>query len=121
MKKIKIKTDNIEFEAFYFKNIFELSKGLMFYRNGNALFEFKKEGNYKIWTLFMRFPIDLIFLKNMKIINIIKNVKPISLNPCTWKIYSNKEKYNYLLELDSRKKISEKLEIAQILKIKNYE
>ena len=38
----------------------------MFRRKGNAFLEFPKEGNYKIWMLFVFYPLDLIFIDNIK-------------------------------------------------------
>ena len=75
----------------------------MFRRKGNAFLEFPKEGNYKIWMLFVFYPLDLIFInKNKTVVNIIKNTRPITLNPKTWKLYNSRNKFKYLLELDCR-------------------
>jgi hypothetical protein len=104
MGKIKIGNSNIE--VLHLKTYFELAFGLMFRKGENALLEFRKEGKYGIWMLFMRYPLDLIFLdKNKKVIEIIKNVPPISFNPKTWKTYYPKKKCKYVLELDARKRI----------------
>lgn len=109
MKKIKIKINSTEIKALHLKNFCELMTGLMFRKEGDALLEFKKEGKYGIWMVFMRFPVDLVFLdKNKKIVDLIKNVPPLSFNPKTWKIYYPEKKCKYVLELDARKRIRAK-------------
>ncbi len=115
MKKIKIKINSTKIKAFHMKSFFELMVGLMFRKEGNALLEFKKEGKYGIWMLFMRYPLNLIFLdKNKKIVDLIKNVPPLSFNPKTWKSYYPKKKCKYVLELDARKRIKNNSKISII-------
>lgn len=39
-----------------------------------------------IHTFFVRFPLDLVFLdKNMKVIKLVKNLKPFRISPIVWK------------------------------------
>ncbi|MCK4730029.1 MAG: DUF192 domain-containing protein [Candidatus Aenigmarchaeota archaeon] len=107
MKKIRF--GNSEFEIMSLKNPFGLMLGLMFRKRGNALMEFPWDGKPGIWMLFMRYPLNLIFLdKNLKVIDILKNIPPLSFNPKTWKTYYPKKKCKYVLELDAREKIEVK-------------
>jgi len=115
MKIIKIKLKNLEIEAIYMRN-FSIYQGLMFKKEGNALLEFPEEKKYKIWTLFMRYPLDLIFLnKNKRVVETIKGAVPITLNPKTWKVYKPANDFKYLLELDARKKLSVFFKIGDVL------
>lgn len=114
IKNINFRAGNCKFKALHLKNPFELMLGLMFRKRGNALMEFPWEGKPGIWMLFMRYPLDLIFLdKNMKVIAILKNIPSLFFNPKTWKTYYPEEKCKYVLELDAR----EKIEIKQNSKL----
>lgn len=42
-----------------------------------------------IWMPFVRYELDLLFLKKNKIVDV-KRAKPMILNPKTWKIFANK-------------------------------
>ena len=67
--------------------------GLMFSRQKNLIFNFKKEKKDIIHMFFVFYPIDLIFLdKKKQIIELKQNLKP-------FKIYKQKNKAKYLLEL----------------------
>ncbi len=106
VKNIKLRAGNCKFNVLYLKNPFELMFGLMFRRKGNALMEFPWEGKPGIWMMFMRYSLNLVFLdKNLKVIDILKNIPPLSFNPKTWKTYYPKKKCKYVLELDAREKI----------------
>ena len=74
------------------KNIIQKIKGLMFSKKKTLVFHFNKEQNMSIHMLFVFFPIDLYFLnKNKKVIEIKKNLKP-------FRLYTSKEKAQYLIE-----------------------
>ncbi|MEM3402060.1 MAG: DUF192 domain-containing protein [Candidatus Hadarchaeales archaeon] len=85
-------------------------KGLMLKKNfsGRAmLFSFKKIGRYSVHTMFMRFPIDLIYLdEKFIVVEIKENLKP-------WRFYRPKMRAKYLIEAPAgvakRVKISHKL------------
>ncbi|MCK4729868.1 MAG: DUF192 domain-containing protein [Candidatus Aenigmarchaeota archaeon] len=106
IKNIKLRAGNCKFKALHLKNPFELMLGLMFRKRGNALIEFPWEGKPGIWMLFMRYSLNLVFLdKNLRVIDILKNIPPLFFSPKTWKTYYPKNKYKYVLELDVREKI----------------
>lgn len=102
MEKLKIKYKNKEIETLYLKNLLELTLGLMFRRSGTALMEMPYFGKPGIWMLFMKFHLDIYFLdENLKIVDFIKKVPPLTINPKTWKVYHPKKDCKYVLEIDS--------------------
>jgi len=67
--------------------------GLMFSKQKNIIFEFKKEKKELIHMFFVFYPIDLVFLnKNKKVVELKQNLKP-------FKTYKSKNKAKYILEL----------------------
>ena len=65
-----------------YKSLFSQALGLMFKKNPKSvLFIFYIEKNWGITTLFMNFPIDIIFLdSNKKVTKVAKRVKPGKFN-----------------------------------------
>ena len=100
--QIKNRTRNKTITVMHAKNPLALTRGLMFKSTGNMLMEFPIRARHGIWMLFMRYPLDLIFIgKEKKITEIKKNISPLTLNPKTWKIYYPGKKAKYVLELDA--------------------
>lgn len=64
--------------------------------DSGMLFSFDKEGVYSFWMKDMRFPIDIIWLKDNTVVDINQNISYQSKN-----IYSSKEKVDKVLELNS--------------------
>ncbi len=84
------------------KSIFQLTKGLMFKKSGRALLVFPLNAKHSIWMACMKYSLDLIFIdENYKIVDIFEDVKPLTLNPKTWKTYIPKQKCRYVLEVES--------------------
>jgi len=84
------------------------TKGLMFrasLKEGEGLLlEFSGETKPSIWMPFMRFPLDLVFIDGEKrVVDIKANVKPMSRNLKTWKLYVPKEKCRWVLEVNAGK------------------
>ncbi len=85
----------------YQRNIFELSKGLMFKKNISGsqevyIFCLKKERNAAITMLFVFFPIDVLWLNSkFEIIDMKENVNPFSL------YVRHKGKAKYFIEMPS--------------------
>ena len=54
-----------------------------------------------IHMLFMRFPIDVLWLDaQMKVVDIARNIPPVdSFKPGTWKIYQPKKDAKYVIEI----------------------
>ena len=74
--------------------------GLMFRKEPTPLLiRFDREARHAIWMLCMRFPIDLVFLDSEKrVVSIYEDIKPISLDPGTWKMYRPGKPAQYALE-----------------------
>lgn len=64
--------------------------------NCGMLFLFEKEGDYFFWMKDMRFPIDIIWLRNNEVVYIAQNVSHQSKG-----VYSAKEKADKVLELNA--------------------
>ncbi|MFA5381549.1 MAG: DUF192 domain-containing protein [Candidatus Micrarchaeia archaeon] len=83
---------------------FSKVRGLMFRKNPKRiLFIFDKEGIYSIHSFFVFFKFDAIYLdKNMKIVEIFKNIKPFTplIKP------TKKAKYLLEMEVESVKKLN---------------
>jgi len=70
-------------------------------QNAGMLFLFGKPSYYRFWMKNMKFPIDIIFIRNGRIVTIHKNVKPhasLNENP---PIYSSSELADIVLEINS--------------------
>ena len=78
--------------------------GLMF-RSGirdsaGFLMEFGNEGFHGIWMLGMRFGIDLVFIDSeKKVTDIFEDIRPVSLNPMTWRVCYTSKPAKWVLEL----------------------
>lgn len=77
--------------------------GLMFRKMPSPmLIVFDREARHAIWMLFMRFPIDLVFLDSEKrVVTIYENIEPLSLDPRTWKIYRPRKRAKYAFETEA--------------------
>ena len=75
--------------------------GLMFRKEpAPLLISFEREARHAIWMLCMRFPIDLVFLDDRKrVITVYEDIRPISLDPGTWRIYRPEKPAYYALEV----------------------
>jgi uncharacterized membrane protein (UPF0127 family) len=65
------------------------------------LLDFGQEGRFGIWMLFMRFPIDVVFLdKEWRVVGLHKRARPFApWRPGTWKVYYPESKARYALEI----------------------
>ena len=106
MKILKIKNTNflVEVADTWWKR----TKGLMFREKlppmHGLLIEFPEPGKWGIWMLFMRFPLDLIFLdEKMQVVDAVHNTPPVSLlKPKTWKIYKPRKPAKYVMEISAK-------------------
>jgi len=71
--------------------------------NSGMYFRFEKENDYGFWMMGMRFPLDIIWIKNNKVIGIEKNIpSPISGTPeNTLTIYKPPEAITEVLEINA--------------------
>lgn len=110
---IRNRRNNVEIKDLYVFNS-PLSKisGLMFRKKGRALFIFNNSSKEGVWTPFMKFSIDLIFIdETLRIVEIKRNLKP-------WRIYRPEKKYRYFIEVESNRsmdfEVGDELEIILI-------
>jgi len=84
---------------------FRKAVGLMFRKNlrnnRGLLMTFGNESRPGIWMLGMRFPIDLVFIDRRKrVVDLRENIKPMGLNPGTWRVHYPRKSVRYVLELN---------------------
>lgn len=112
--------DNIHIVISFWKKL----RGLMgkTLRQGEGLIIDEGKNSYFlcIWMFGMKIPIDLIFVSdNYTVVDIYENIKPLTLNPRTWKTYHPRRPARYALELpvgavsDSKTEIGDVLEFIQ--------
>ncbi len=82
------------------------TKGLMLRekleKNHGLLMDFESERKPGIWMPFMRFPLDLVFISaDKRVVDVKENVRPISLDFKTWRIYVPAEKCRWVLEMNA--------------------
>lgn len=83
-------------------NLLSNAIGLMFRKNGRLLLRMRREGFPAIWMPFMRFSIDTAFIDSYKkVVDIRKNVRPLSLDPRTWRLYVPRQRCRYVLEVEA--------------------
>ena len=68
-------------------------------QNQGMLFLFAKTDNYSFWMKNMKFPIDIIFIENNKVVDVFQNV-PVSTND-NLPVYTTKTKTNKVLEINA--------------------
>ena len=82
-------------------------KGLSYHsslpQNAGMLFVFEEPAIRTFWMKDMKFPIDIIFIRNNRIINIHENIWPPSPNTPVSDLsrYSSSEPANYVLEINA--------------------
>ncbi|AEF97013.1 DUF192 domain-containing protein [Methanotorris igneus] len=110
-KKIKkVKLDDKEYKIILADNFLKRAFGLMFkdIKDNEAMLFLYKNRKLHIHTFFMKYPIDVIFLKDNRVVEVVKNLKP-------WRTYKCKNYSNAMLEMksgniDVEKLIGKKLE-----------
>ncbi|OGH20692.1 MAG: hypothetical protein A3D74_05315 [Candidatus Levybacteria bacterium RIFCSPHIGHO2_02_FULL_37_13] len=78
-----------------------LSKKDMLEKNAGMLFMFEKPSNLSFWMKDMKFPIDIIFIKNNRIVTIHKNVMPPGNSNDMLPTYSSKQPADTVLEINA--------------------
>jgi uncharacterized membrane protein (UPF0127 family) len=83
----------------------EREKGLAIYKslpeNKGMIFIFSKSGNYPFWMKDMKFPIDIIYIKDNKIVDIFENVLPPKSSNDQLEVVSPKETADKVLEINA--------------------
>ena len=99
--KIKIKGTVLKVEVA--DTSLKRMKGLMFRkslpRNSGMLFVFNSKNYHTIWTVNMRFPIDIIWLdEKMRVVDMVEDAQPCRIS---YKVYKPRKKAKYILEVNS--------------------
>jgi uncharacterized membrane protein (UPF0127 family) len=94
-------------EAKAAKSFFSRLRGLMFSNPRDLVLVSPKESieHSSIHMLFMRFPIDVLWLdEGMKVVDMARNVPPFQLfKPGTWRIYRPAKDAKYVVEIAVKK------------------
>ena len=88
-------------------------------KNAGMLFPFEKPGYYAFWMKNMKFPIDIIYIRNGRIVKIHENVKPPTNANENPPIYNSSKPADTVLEINAG--LSEKYNFKEkdLVKISN--
>lgn len=98
MKKETVKVKEKSFEVEVADNFYTRARGLSFRNEGKMLFKFSRESNAKIDMMLLSRPLHLYFINSEKKIIDVQNAEPWSFDPRSWRLYSPRRPYRYLLE-----------------------
>lgn len=87
--------------------------------NQGMLFVFKDPGMYPFWMKNMKFPIDIIYISNDKIVDIFKNAQPATEDPKTIVVVKPSENANYVLELNAGEATKNNMKKGDTVNLKN--
>lgn len=91
--------------------------------NGNTgmLFAFEKKGTYGFWMNEMKFPIDIIFISDTKIVDFVENAAPplAGQSAATLPIYRPSQSINYVLEVNAKEISKNKFKRGDSVVLKN--
>jgi hypothetical protein len=83
-------------------------------KNGGMLFDFKTDGNWRIWMVQMRFPNDVLWLNSSgQIIHIKQNAQPADYP----EVYHADSPSRYVIELASGTVLSQGLKVGNTIKL----
>jgi len=68
--------------------------------NRGMLFVFDEKGKYGFWMRNVKFPLDIIYISDETIVDIIKNAEPKSEGDTNIPVFEPKEDANYVLEIN---------------------
>ena len=94
-------TFNIEIAKTLKEKEIGLSTKKILSQNAGMLFLFNKPAYYPFWMKNMKFPIDIIFIRNGRIVTIHKNVKPPTNSNENPPIYRSSEPADIVLEINA--------------------
>lgn len=98
MKKCKISLGNKSFEVDLADRIWDHFIGMRGREEGKMLFDFGASRNYSIDMFMVKTELHLYFIDSKKEIVEKKKAIPWTWDPRTWRFYSSKQDYVYLLE-----------------------
>lgn len=71
--------------------------------NNGMVFVFEEKGQYGFWMRNVNFPLDIIYISDNKIVDIIKNAPPQTEDSQGLPVYEPREAANYVLEINGGK------------------
>jgi uncharacterized membrane protein (UPF0127 family) len=108
--KIKYKSSTIE--ADIADDFWKRAIGLSLSEKKNMFFHLPYEHKWSLWMFLVKYPIKMIFIDKNKTVVDIKEGKPLTSDPKTWKTYSPSKPCKYILEtpFDMKIKVGDKLD-----------
>lgn len=108
---MKIKIRNSVVKADVADNLYKRAMGLSMSEKKNMFFLMPYEDRWSLWMFLVSYPIKMIFINKDKMVVDIKEGKPITSDPKTWKTYVPKKSCRYILEtpFDLKIKIGDKM------------
>jgi len=109
---MKIKIRNSTIEADVADTFYKRLMGLSLSGKKNMFFPMPYEYRWSLWMFLVNYPIRMIFIDKNKTVIDIKEGKPITPDPDTWKTYSPSRPCKYVLEtpFDLKVKVGDRLE-----------
>ena len=108
---MKIKIGKKTIEADVADNTVKRAMGLSLCEKKNMFFPMPYKSKWSLWMFMVKYPIQMIFIDENKVIVDIKKGVPITSDPKTWKTYSPEKSCKYILEtpFNIKMKIGDKL------------
>lgn len=98
MKTGEIKAKGEKLEVEIADNLYTRAKGLSLRNEGKMLFKFSRDSTAKIDMMLLSRPLHLYFMNSEKKVIDVQKAEPWSFDPRTWRLYSPRRPYRYLLE-----------------------
>ena len=102
---MKIRLKNKVIDAEVADNPWKRMVGLSLSKKKNMFFPLPYEGRWSLWMFLVKYPIKMIFIDKNKTVIDIKEGKPLTSDPKTWKTYFPRKPCKYILETPFNLKI----------------
>ncbi len=85
--------------------------------NGRGMiFSFPFDYKWSMWMFGMRMPLDMIFIdKDKEVVGVERGVKPLSLDPSTWKTTNPDRVCRYVLETSAGESSRKRIKVGDVL------
>lgn len=90
-------------------------------KDRGMIFVFGEKDKYGFWMKNVNFPLDLIYISDNKIVDIVKNAEPKTKDATDIQIYTPKEDANYVLEINGGLSDEFGFEIGQEVTFENIQ
>jgi uncharacterized membrane protein (UPF0127 family) len=102
---MKIKLKNSTIKADVADNFWKRMIGLSLSKKKNMFFTMDYEERWSLWMFLVRYNIKMIFIDKDKVVVDVKEGKPITSDPETWKTFVPRKPCKYVLETPFNLKI----------------